>query len=174
MQPSYVYVMKASNNLVKIGKANDVNGRRTKLEQGVNIFNAGKQFEINIIKQYPMYDARYALRLEQHLHRHFADYAIPYSNEVFSVSVDEVIKIADICYDAFLSVQMMRHPEFLLKRKRSWSNGEILVSISPSDNEWHYLEYDLTTGEKNNDIKFLSLSIALIHSLKQLNSRYGL
>lgn len=117
IQTSNVYVMQASNGLVKIGKANDVDTRRSQLEQNANMFNNGEKLTIKIVKVYPCISHVYAFALEAQLHEYFADFqAGTSSREIFCADVSEVVKIADIWHKAFTVAQSIQYHELVFKK----------------------------------------------------------
>lgn len=118
IQISNVYIMQASNGLIKIGKANNVETRRQQLEQNANMFNQLERIKIRIIKIYPCYTEIYAFSLETHLHGYFTNcQAGTSSKEVFQVDLQEVLKIADAWHSAFHTVQTIQYHELILRKK---------------------------------------------------------
>jgi hypothetical protein len=117
---SGVYVMQASNGLVKIGKANNAEIRRMQLEQSANMFTQGERLTIRVIKFYPMFNETVAFALESHLHEVFADCSAGTSSrEVFCVNVQEVVKVADTWAHAWGVAQSIILGELLLSRPTS-------------------------------------------------------
>lgn len=117
LKASGVYIMQASNGLVKIGKANNPHIRLQQLEQGANMFNRGERLTLKLIKFYPSSSETFAFALEGYLHQAFTDYNMGNtSREVFDVDVQEVVKIADIWSHAFSIAQTIAYQEILLKK----------------------------------------------------------
>lgn len=112
-----VYIMQASNGLVKIGKTNHVDMRRWQLEQGANMFEIGEKLTLKIVRFYPLISEAAAFALESYLHQVFTDcQAGTSSREVFQVDVSEVVKVADIWAHAFSIAQTLVYQDELLKR----------------------------------------------------------
>ena len=118
IQISNVYIMQASNGLIKIGKANNVEIRRLQLEQNANMFNEGERVTLKVAKVYPCITDVYAFAMEAGLHEHFAEYqAGTSSREVFRIELSEVLKIADTWHRAFTVAQSIKYHEVMFKSK---------------------------------------------------------
>lgn len=117
IERSFVYIMQASNGLVKIGKSNNVDARRWQLEQGANMFNDAEKLSVKIIKSYPCISEIYAFALEAHLHEYFSEcQAGTSSREVFRVDAQEVVKVADIWHRAFTVAQSIQYHELMFRK----------------------------------------------------------
>lgn len=119
MEISFVYIIQASNGLVKIGKANDVKKRRRQLEQLINMFNTGQKVMLTLVKAYPTYSEEYAFGLESYLHEYFSECSAQTSSrEVFDVPVRRVVEIADLYSNAFQVAQTIKFKSELLSEGR--------------------------------------------------------
>lgn len=103
MDTSGVYVMIASNGLVKVGKANDPEKRRRELEQNSNIFAIDERVTLRILAYYPLPDEVAAFSMEAHIQEVFRDYLAPNSSsrEVFNIDPQLVLNIAYTWHSAY-------------------------------------------------------------------------
>lgn len=100
---SGVYIMQTSNQLIKIGKANDVEKRRRELQQTANLFATDAVITLQILAYYPLPDEIAAFAMEAHLQEVFRDYLAPKSSsrEVFQIEAGRVLEIASTWHSAY-------------------------------------------------------------------------